>query len=40
MTTTTTTVLWHYTVHPALAGSTVKNWLILLQQGFSAHMPH
>ena len=29
----------HYTGQPALAGTPVKNWGILLQQSFTASMP-
>jgi len=36
---TTTTVFWHYTEQPALAGIPLKNWTILLQQSFTAQMP-
>jgi len=29
----------HYTGQPVLAGTPVKNWMILLEQSFTAHMP-
>jgi len=37
--TTATTVYGHYTAHPVLAGTPVKNWRILLEQSFTARMP-
>jgi len=38
-TSTATTIYSHYTGQPALAGTPVKNWRILSEQSFTAHMP-